>query len=628
MSSEQQPRRSILTRLRDGVRGFTLGPFFSSAHDPWWRFGQGPVSSGVAVTLETSLGVSAFFCAVSTISQDIASLPLFLYKGSADGGKTRFDAHPLNRLLHDQPNPETTSFQWRAAMMVNALTGGNAYSEIQRDGGGRPIALWHLTPHRVTVLRQNGALVYRVTNGAGSDTFIDASDMLHIKGPSPDGILGYDIVHLGREALGLSIAAERFGATFFSNGSQPGGVLTIPGGLTEQARKNLREALEARHQGSDRAHKWLIAENGATFNPIGVNPRDSQFNELRVHQIREVARFFKIPVAYLGDLERATYSNFEQMQLTYYTTGLRPWLVSIEQELDSKLIAPSERNIQHFEHVAEGFLRADTEKRAQFYTSMITNGIMSINEVRSRENLPPVPGGDIARVPMNMEPLGAAPVSPARVAPRADALLVAQRDLLIDAFYRVIRREVDRARQQTASPEKLRVWANDFYTLHTEWSRSALLPAFRAWAICLGADAEAIERTLDAQIAAHVRKSRLEIQRLVDVETATTLPAALERLMVRWERERATTTVDHMLQHGLTMTSPAEEMVTPSRSIKVQDALQMTKMQVKQSRVEIELEKAKPLTAADFEALAQTLSPALAQKARQVRDAMELNGRH
>ena len=621
MSNDQSPR-SLLTRIRDGIRSFRLGPFLSSDHNPWWRFGQGHVYSGVSVSEETALGVSAFFCAVSTISQDVASLPLFLYKGSADGGKQRFDNHPLNRLLHDQPNSEMTSFQFRAAMMVNALATGNAFAEIVRDGGGRPTALWHILPHRVTPFRQNGQLLYRVSNPNG-DGILDASDMLHFRGPSPDGILGYNIVQLGREALGLSIAAERFGATFFGNGSSFGGMLSTTGTLTEQARKNLRDALAARHQGSVNAHKLMLLENGATYTPIGVNPRDSQFNELRVHQIREVARFFRIPVAYLGDLERATYSNFEQMQLTYYTTGIRPWLVSIEQELDSKLIAPSERNIQHFEHSAEGFLRADTEKRAQFYSTMISTGIMTINECRSRENLPPIPGGDVPRVPMNTEALAATPAPPNKASlalpsiGQSASMLSSMRDVLMLPFATWIAKEVDRARKVQSDPSKLRKHVDTFYSDLMNRSNLAdrLRPAIRMWLTFTESDAD-VDKVCLTLAQSHFEQSRFQLLNLAEEHKDEELLQALTTLLGRWESNRAADAIDRLMKDGITtVTTTTATIVKTPRPLTVETVA----MHTKQWKVENEVEWAK----SGMKPPPQNLSPALRKRWLQIVDAAE-----
>jgi HK97 family phage portal protein len=143
-----------------------------------------------------------------------------------------------------------------------------------------------------------------------------------------------------------------------------------------------------------------------TYTPMGVAPKDAEFTALRVHQIREIARFFRIPVAMLGDLERSTFSNHEQQVLSYFTSCLRQWLTRVEEECTMKLIAPLERNSQLIEHVVEGFLRSDVEKRAAFYATMSSHGLMTPNEIRALENLPPIKGGDVARVPSNTEPLG------------------------------------------------------------------------------------------------------------------------------------------------------------------------------------------------------------------------------
>jgi len=427
------------------------------------------------------LGVSAFFAAVSTISWDVASLPLMLYKRLPQGGKVRFDTHPLYRVLHETPNPEQTSFQLRAALMTNVLCTGRAYAEIVRDGGGRPRSLWHIDPARVQIVRENGQLRYRVTQPSGGTVTVDAGNMIDLKGPSPDGVVGYDMTTVAKEALGLAIASERFGGKYFSNGAQLGGILAT--NATELARKNLTDAVNTQHQGVDRAHRWLLAPENTTFTPVGINPRDSQMTELREHEVREIARFFKIPVAMIGDLSRATWSNFEQQQLQYYTQCIRPWLVNCEQEFSTKLISALERTQQSIEHVTEGFLRADVEKRGAFYGQMINIGVYSINEVRELENRPPIAGGDTHRVPMNTEALPAPDPEPPQETPaRAAITLSAHRDLMLDALGHWQARECDRA-SRMLTPGKLRAWATAWHDDDLQRSNCAdrLRPAVRAW---------------------------------------------------------------------------------------------------------------------------------------------------
>jgi HK97 family phage portal protein len=311
-------------------------------------------------------------------------------------------------LIHDQANPETTAFVFRQCMLLNALLTGNAYAEIQRDGAGRPVALWPIAPSdRVSIdRREDGALRYRVRNSNGSDVYIDARDIVHFSGPSADGVLGIDTVHALREVFGLSLASERFAATYFGNNTIMGGVVTTPQVLPEATRKSLRDAIEARHQGVQKAHRLMLLEAGAEYTPLSANLRDSQFTELRTHQIREVARAFRMPPSKLGDLADATFSNVEQMNLQYYVSCLQPWLRMIESELTAKLISPLERNMQTIEFVVDGLLRADVEKRGGYYATMVSHGLMTPNEIRRLENLPALPGGDTLRVPANTTTLG------------------------------------------------------------------------------------------------------------------------------------------------------------------------------------------------------------------------------
>jgi HK97 family phage portal protein len=309
-------------------------------------------------------------------------------------------------LLHSRPNGEMTAMSFREAMLIQALLSGDSYAEIERRADGGAFALWPLSASRVTLVRSGGALKYRVAGENGGTTFIDSADVLHLHGPGIDGLSGFNVVQKARQAIGAALAMERFGGTFFKNGSQFGGILSHPQRLGDDGLQNLRTSINARHGGTANAHKYLVLEEGISFTPVGVAPENAQFNESRVHQIREIARFFKMPPQLLGDLERSTFSNHEQAMLSYYTQTLAPWLRRFEQECASKLLLGIEREHLIIEHVVEGFLRGAHTERAAFYASMLSHGAMTINEVRARENLPPVPGGDQPRVPLNTEPVG------------------------------------------------------------------------------------------------------------------------------------------------------------------------------------------------------------------------------
>lgn len=398
------PKPSIWSKLAEVVRSYTVGPLTSRSPELAKYFGGGgPSMAGVTVTEHNISSVSAVWAAVGLIADDVASLPLMLYKRLPNGGKDKFESHPLYRLLHDEPNPEMTSMVFRRTMQAHVSIWQNAYAEIERDKVGRPIALWPLVPESVRVARdRTRALVYVVSNPDGGESTIPASDMIHLVGRSHDGTVGSSLVEKAKESIGLALAAEQFGATFFGNGATFGGVISFKGAKPpEMSDENYRQQLEARHQGVKRAHKLLALYNDASYTETGVEPNNAQFLETRTFQIREVARWFKIPPHKLADLADATFSNVEQMNTEYYTSAIRPWLVLWEQELTRKLVARLERSQQFIEHSIEGFLRGDTAARSAFYTSLFNIGAITINEVRGYENLDPLPGGDQAFVQVN-----------------------------------------------------------------------------------------------------------------------------------------------------------------------------------------------------------------------------------
>jgi HK97 family phage portal protein len=395
-------------RFKDSLRSITLGPY--NTKDPALArlFGGGPVAAGITVSEESALTYAAVWQAVSLIAGDVGSLPLHLYKRSKDGGKTRFDDHPLYYILHDAPNPEMTALVFRETLQAHILTWGNGYAEIERDGAGRVAALWPLLPHQVTAFRENGQLRYRVAGGmGGQDVILPARDMLHIPGLGFDGLSGYGVVRQARESLGLLAAAERFGSTFFGNGSTFGGVLSHPRVLGDKGQQSLRSSIEAAHRGPDKAHRFLVLEEGMAYQKLGVDPNDAQFLETRKFQITEICRWFNLSPSKLRELDNSSVrANIEQDAIDYVVTTLRPWVVRWEQELNRKLVSARERFIQHAEFNLEGLLRGDTASRYAAYAVGRQWGWLSVDDVRVKENMNPLPGGQgqIYLVPVNMAP--------------------------------------------------------------------------------------------------------------------------------------------------------------------------------------------------------------------------------
>lgn len=383
-------------------------------------FGGAASDSGVSVTPDSALTYSAVYAAVRCIAESVSSLPLNYYERLPTGGKAHAKANPLHTLLHDEPNPEMTSYQWREASMAHLLLWGNSYSEIVRDLEGNVVELWPIDPTIVTPRRtDSGELYYDLNRGK---TFITAANMLHIPGLSFDGISGMSPISLARQSIGLSMAIEQFGAGYFGRGARPGGVLTFPGQLSPEARQNLRRSFEELHAGGANSHRVALLEAGLKWEAIGVPPDDSQFLQSREFQIIEIARWFNLPPNKLKDLSKTSYNSLEQMEISFVVDTLRPWLVRWEQQLNRKIIRPKDKGNFFFEFNVEGMLRGDQASRYTAYSVGRNWGWLSVNEIRGKENLNPIgPEGDVYMQPMNMQALGTAPTA----APATDPSLVA-----------------------------------------------------------------------------------------------------------------------------------------------------------------------------------------------------------
>jgi HK97 family phage portal protein len=407
-----------MNRWLTTLRSYWTGTFQS--RDPLLaeEIGYGPTSTGISPTPETALNSSAFWSAVSIIGADVASLPLEQFKRSKDGSTSAFTDSKTYELVHDNPNPEMTSMVFRETLQAHALTWGNGYAEIERNGGGQPLALWPLTPDRVVPFRNARRVQYRVANTNQPDTILDASDILHVPGLGFDGLIGYSVLAKARESISMGLAMQRFGGSFFGNGSTFGGILTHPQKLTKDVKQGIRESIEAVHAGVDRAHKFVILGDGMTYAKLGIPPNDAQFLESRRFEIEEIARWFHMPQHKLNGLDHATFSNIEHLDLEYFKSCLRGWLVRWEQELNRKLVPSLERKTQYFKHNVEGFLRGDSVARADYQVKMFGIGAFSINEIRELNNQNGIgEEGDAHFVPANLMPVERALNPPVPVAP-------------------------------------------------------------------------------------------------------------------------------------------------------------------------------------------------------------------
>ena len=379
-----------------------------------YRFLLGGSTSGKAVTERSAMQMTAVYSCVRILAEAIAGLPLHLYTYKDDGGKEKAIGHPLYLLLHDEPNPEMSSFVFRETLMTHLLLWGNAYAQIIRNGKGEVVALYPLMPNRMTVDRDSsGQLFYSYQmNNTDAPTMqtgtviLKPSDVLHIPGLGFDGLVGYSPIAMAKNAIGLAIATEEYGAKFFANGATPGGLLEYPGTVKDPDR--VRDSWNKGFSGSQNAGKVAILEEGMKYTPISIAPEQAQFLETRKFQINEIARIFRVPPHMIGDLEKSSFSNIEQQSLEFVKYTLDPWVVRWEQSLSRALFTPDEKKRYFFKFNVEGLLRGDYQSRMNGYATARQNGWMSANDIRELENLDRIPaedGGDLYLINGNMLPL-------------------------------------------------------------------------------------------------------------------------------------------------------------------------------------------------------------------------------
>ena len=397
---------SGLFRSRDKPQNRTAGSSYT--------FFMGGTTSGKPVNERSAMQMTAVYSCVRILAEAVAGLPLHLYHYRPDGGKEKAINHPLYRLLHDEPNPEMSSFVFRETLMTHLLLWGNAYSQVIRNGKGEVIALYPLMPYRMTVDRDaKGQLYYRYTTSSddaptmdGTTVNLAPADVLHIPGLGFDGLVGYSPIAMAKNAIGMAIACEEFGARFFANGAAPSGVLEHPGTIKDPSR--LRETWQSQFGGSANTGKVAILEEGMKNTPISISPEQAQFLETRKFQINEIARIFRVPPHMVGDLEKSSFSNIEQQSLEFVKYTLDPWLIRWEQSIFRALFTESEKKEYFVKFNVEGLLRGDYATRMSGYATARQNGWMSTNDIRELENLDRIPaeeGGDLYLINGNMLPL-------------------------------------------------------------------------------------------------------------------------------------------------------------------------------------------------------------------------------
>lgn len=380
---------------------------------PWPQRGTGGgggwrMASGQRMDEEMAITVTAVWACVRIISQNLATIPMFVYKRSADGkSKEKYTNHALYRLIHDQPNPIMTAAIWKFVAVAHMLLWGNHYSKIDwlEDD---PVALWPLEPSRVrVVLDPDGTHHYEYATAQGTEVY-RAEDVLHLRHFSLDGITGLSAIQMNKRAVGLAMASEDYGAGIYRSQGRPSGTLSLEGEVNEEQQERLRKSWEEIHSGE--TGRVAILEEGMKYAAITMNMDDLQWIENRKFNVQDIARIFGVPPHLIQEIEQPTYASVEAQKDEFLTFTLRPIGVFIEQDLNMKFLGGQEqRYFCSFNF--DAFLRSDVKTRYESYAIGINWGFLSPNDAREKEDMNKIDGGDIYLRPMNMTDL-TAPLTP------------------------------------------------------------------------------------------------------------------------------------------------------------------------------------------------------------------------
>lgn len=347
--------------------------------------------SGIgSYTDENALKATVVLCITRVIADGIAQVPFKLMKKSPTGGRGE-DAteHPLYNLLRYEPNEWQTSYEFREQAAFHLVGTGNSFVYINRDLRGNPTELYAFKPESVTVTQNDDfSISYRVATGTHSFVDLPASDVWHIKGPSWDGIVGLNISEIAQQAIGLAIASETFGAKLFSNAARPGGILSSDANLTKDQRDELRRAWQEQQGGLRNAHGTAVLGGGMKFQSISSSANDAQWTESRRFQIEEICRAFRVQPIMVMQQGATSYASVEQLMLAHLQNCLLPWYERIEQSARKALLTNADKQAGYYVKLdGRALLEASNTDRLAYYNAGRTQGWLTINDVRDKEDL-------------------------------------------------------------------------------------------------------------------------------------------------------------------------------------------------------------------------------------------------
>ncbi|HAX5241945.1 TPA: phage portal protein [Escherichia coli] len=397
MAKKKQPGR-----IKSALLNW-LGVPLSLTTGEFWQEWYGTSSSGKVVTADKVIRLSAVWACVRLLSESVSTLPLRIYERQPDGSRKLAQNDMVYQVLCRRPNPEMTPSRFMLMIVASICLRGNAFVE-KLFIGNKLVSLVPLLPQNMVVKRlDNGHLQYTYTDN-GRQRVIPVNRMMHIRGFGLDGVCGLMPTMAGVDVFGAAMSVDEAAAKIFENGLQSTGFLSSEVPLNKDQRDRLRKNLQA-FIGSKNAGKLMVLENKLSYQNVTMNPEAAQLLESRAFSIEEICRWFRVPPFMIGHTTKQSSwaSSLEGMNLLFLTHTLRPLLVNIEQEIGRCLLGGDEDLFAEFS--VEGLLRADSAGRAAYYTSALQNGWMSRNDVRRLENMPPIEGGDIYTVQLNLTQL-------------------------------------------------------------------------------------------------------------------------------------------------------------------------------------------------------------------------------
>ena len=570
-----------------------------SPSDDFWYHPAGygaPTSAGVRVDEKTALKYLTLFSCVSLIAGDIARLPLNLYKKRTDGGKDTITDHRLYDLLHNAPNPETTSFNYREALQGHLLLWGNGYSQIERAPNGRVIALWQLPdPSQVIVERENGQIVYKYKNADGDEVTRSRDEIFHIPGYGFNGLYGLSMISVAREAIGLGMSTEKYGSLFFGQGTQPSGTIEMDDFLGDK-REIYLEHLKKGYEGLGKSHKVMLLEGGMKYKPMSIPLNDAQFLDTRNFQKTEICGMYHVPlhkIAVHGS--NSNFNNLEQENQGYVDSCIIHWVTRWETQISLQLLTEGERRSGlYFKFNLNALLRGDSVARGDFYSKLSQVGGITPNEIRAKEDMNPIDGGDQSFVMLNMVPLDKtaelidkqledtpAP-APAEPDEEPDIRAYWSQDFskrktfdfktyergikrirksfmqpIQDAAQSIINRETKAVKNAVNKHLRAKgdfgTWVENFYTAHGKYVDQKLGPILRTYQqqitdfaggaigseVGAGDMAVFYNETIEQYVKSHVRSSSGQIMAIVKEIDLDDMAAAVDKRMDEWFVKRS-----------------------------------------------------------------------------------------